>query len=53
MRHGTVAEEGAARWRVKSMNWSGSTMSSGAISSRIEPTADTDNRYCTPSDFIA
>ena len=40
------------RATVRSMNWSTSTSSPGAISSRIEPTALTEMRRVTPSCFI-
>ncbi len=38
----------SARWRVRSMNWSGKTRSVGAYSSFIEPTALAERIVSTP-----
>lgn len=38
---------------VRSMNWCGTTRSPGAISSRSDPTAETESTCVTPKDFRA
>jgi hypothetical protein len=43
----------AARPTVRSMNWSGTTISLGWIRSFIDPTADAERILSTPNDFNA